>query len=62
MLKKTPIYDNRQIVGYASTPKAAEKLLRGTLQHIPKGWRITVRDRDTSIIALPPGFVYSVHP
>jgi hypothetical protein len=32
------------------------------LQHIPKGWKITVRERDTSITDLPPGFIYSVHP
>lgn len=59
---KQPIYDHRRIVGYATTPKQAERLLRGMLQHIPEGWRITVRERDTSIIDLPPGFIYSVHP
>lgn len=59
---QTPIYDNRRIVGYAATPKQAERLLRQMIQHIPKGWRITVRERDTSIIDLPPGFVYSIHP
>lgn len=58
----TPIYDNRRIVGYAKTTKHAEKLLKDMIQHIPKGWRITVRERDTSIIDLPPGFVYSIHP
>jgi len=62
MTKKTPIYDHRAIVGYASTPKTAEKLLRDMLQHIPTGWKITVGVRDTSIIDLPPGFIYSVHP
>jgi uncharacterized protein YbdZ (MbtH family) len=36
--------------------------LRNLLQHIPKGWRITVQHRDTSIIHLPAGWVYSVHP
>jgi len=61
-MKKQPIYDHRTVVGYASTPKAAQKVLRGALQHIPKGWKITVRERDTSIIDLPPGFIYSVHP
>jgi len=61
-MNKQPIYDNRNIVGYASTPKAAERLLRDMLQHIPKGWKITVRERDTSIIDLPPRFIYSIHP
>lgn len=61
-MKKQPIYDHRTVVGYAKTPKQAEKLLREMLQHTPKGWRVTVRERDTSIIDLPPGFIYSVHP
>lgn len=59
---KFPIYDNRLIVGYASSKLAAEKLLRQTLQHIPKGWKIVVQERDTSIIDLPAGFIYSVKP
>lgn len=61
-MKKIPIYDHRTVVGHASSVKDAEKVLRGILQHIPKGWKITVKERDTSIIDLPPGFIYSVHP
>jgi hypothetical protein len=57
-----PIYDNRTIVGYASTTKQAEKIIRGLLQNIPKGWKVTAKMRNTSIIDLPEGWVYSVHP
>jgi len=42
--------------------KQAEKIIKGLLQTIPKGWKVTVRERDTSIIDLPAGFVYSIHP
>lgn len=58
----TPIYDHRTIVGYARNIKHAQKILESMIQNIPKGWIISVRERDTSIIDLPPGFVYSVHP
>ena len=57
-----PIYDNRLIVGYASTQKQAQRTVAKMLQHIPKGWKVSCRMRDTSIIALPDGWVYSVHP
>ncbi len=57
-----PIYDNRTIVGYASTKKQAEKTVKNLLQTIPKGWKVSARMRDTSIIDLPSGWVYSVHP
>ena len=57
-----PIYDNRTIVGYASTSKQAQKIVAKLLQNIPKGWKVSVKARDTSIIDLPAGWVYSVHP
>jgi len=57
-----PIYDNRMIVGYASTAKQAQKTVSKLLQYIPKGWKVSCRMRDTSIIDLPVGWVYSVHP
>lgn len=61
-MTKLPIFDNRQIVGYASTAKQTEKIVRGLLQTIPIGWRVSVKMRDTAIIHLPAGWVYSVHP
>ncbi len=57
-----PIYDNRSLVGYAKSEEQARKLLVKTLQNIPRGWKITVKQRDNTIIDLPPGFIYSVHP
>ena len=59
---KHPIYDNRAIVGYASTAAQAARIARGLLQTIPAGWKVTARMRDTSIIDLPAGWIYSVHP
>lgn len=58
----TPIYDNRTIVGYAETPKQAVRVLKRLLQTVPPNWKITVKERDTAIIDLPAGFIYSVHP
>ncbi len=60
--KLQPIFDHRIIVGYAKTSQQAQKVLKGLLQNIPKGWVIDVRQRDISIIDLPAGFVYSIHP
>lgn len=57
-----PIYDNRLIVGYAKTAKQAQKIVSSLLQHTPRGWKVSVRLRDTSIVELPSGWVYSVHP
>jgi hypothetical protein len=57
-----PIFDNRQIVGHAKTAAQAKRILANALQTIPKGWKISVRMRDTSIIDLPAGWIYSVHP
>jgi hypothetical protein len=57
-----PIYNNREILGYAKNATQAKKILKKTLQHIPKNWVISVRLRDTSLINLPEGFIYSVHP
>lgn len=60
--KLFPIYDHRTIVGYALSIKQAEKTVRNLLQTIPKGWKVDVKVRDTSIVDLPAGFVYSIHP
>lgn len=59
---KLPIFDHRQIVGYASSAKQAEKYLRYILQHTVKGWKISVHMRNTDVIDLPAGWVYSIHP
>lgn len=57
-----PIYDNRMIIGYAKTQAQAKKLILSKLQTIPKGWTVSVKPRNTDIIDLPNGWVYSVHP
>jgi hypothetical protein len=59
---KKPVYDHRTIVGYAATKKQAQKIVKDALPPIPKGWKITVQERNTDIIELPPGWIYSVHP
>lgn len=56
-----PIWNHRELIGYARTAAHAHKILRGILSVNP-GWKITVRCRDTELIELPAGFVYSVHP
>jgi len=56
------IYDNREIIGQAKTAKQAQRIIQNLLQNIPAGWKVTVRQRDTSIIDLPAGWIYSVHP
>ena len=64
-MQALPIFSgpyNREITGYATTAKQAQKILKGLLQTIPKGWTIDVKRRDTSIVDGPDGWVYSVHP
>ena len=57
-----PIYDHRHVIGHAKTAAQAARIVRSLLQHVPAGWRVTVRQRDTSIIDLPAGWVFSIHP
>jgi len=57
-----PIFDHRTIIGYASNAGQAQRIVRGLLQTIPTGWRITVRVRNVDLINLPAGWIYSVHP
>jgi hypothetical protein len=57
-----PIYNNREIIGYAKNTKHAKTVIRKQLSTITKGWTISVGVRDTTIINLPDGFIYSIHP
>lgn len=57
-----PIWNHRELIGHASTATGARRVIAGLLQTIPPGWKITVRERDTTVIDLPAGFVFSVHP
>ena len=56
-----PIFNHRELLGYARTKKQAEKIVRN-LVNVNNGWKVTVSDRDTRIIDLPEGYVYSIHP
>lgn len=58
---KKPIYNWREIVGYAQTAEQAKRLLIKTLD-IPKGFTLSVWERPDyicEICNLPAGFVYS---
>ncbi len=57
-----PIFDHRTIIGYAKSSKQAQKIIVGLYQSIPRGWKVSVVERDTSIIDLPSGFIFSIHP
>ena len=57
-----PIFDNRMIVGYAKTAAQASRIARQLHQTIPAGWKVTTRLRNTELIPLPEGWVYSIHP
>lgn len=57
-----PIWDHRQKIGEAKNEEHAKRKIAGTFQNIPKGWKITVRERDTNLIDLPAGYIFSIHP
>ena len=61
-MRLKPIWNNRQLVGHAASAAAARRIVAGLLQTVPPGWKITVRERDTALIDLPAGFIFSVHP
>jgi len=55
-----PVYDHRLIIGYAKSAQAAQRLARQAHQGIPSGFQVVARRRDTSIIDLPEGWIYSI--
>ena len=58
---KKPIYNWREIVGYATTKEQAKRLLLKTL-NVPAGFTLSVWERPDyicEICSLPQGFVYS---
>jgi alkylated DNA nucleotide flippase Atl1 len=55
-----PIFNHREIVGYASTAAQAAKIVKKTYQHIAPGFRVIAKQRDTSIVDLPAGWVFSI--
>lgn len=56
---KTPIFDNRTIVGYASSIESAKRVIK-KLIHVDARAKLHVFLRNTEIIDLPAGFVYSI--
>ena len=62
MTIKQPMWNHRELIGYARNEKQAERIIRSKMQNIIKGWKVAIRLRDTEIIDLPAGFVFSVHP
>lgn len=62
MKNKLPIWNNRELVGYASGVKSAERMLRKLLTIHPlmslSVWRRPEHLQD--ILGLPDGFVYSI--
>ena len=59
---KLPIWNNRELVGYASSIAAAKKLLKSRLS-IPKRFSLFVCERPDymqEILELPAGYVYSI--
>lgn len=57
-----PIWDHRHKIGEAKSEEHAKRKIAGILQNIPSGWKITVRERDTNLINLPAGYIFSIHP
>jgi hypothetical protein len=60
---KKPIFNHREIIGYASSLKQAEKVIRSQLQAIPDGFQVIVKERSElmrDMLNSPPGYVYSI--
>lgn len=57
-----PVWEHRQKITEAKSEKQAKRKIASILQNTPKGWKITVSKRDTNLIDLPAGYVFSVHP
>jgi hypothetical protein len=60
---KKPIFNHREIVGYASSAKQAERIIRSKLQAIPDCFQVIVKERSElmrEMLNSPEGFIYSV--
>jgi hypothetical protein len=60
-MKKLPIYNWRELIGYASSVEEAKKIIRQKID-IPKGFTFNVWERPIEyqeILKLPAGYVYS---
>lgn len=60
---KKPIFNHREIIGFASTAKQAEKVIRKQLQAIPDSFQVIVKERSElmrEMLNSPEGFIYSI--
>jgi len=60
---KKPIFNHREIIGYASNPKQAEKVIRSKLQSIPDTFQVIIKERSELMCEMlnsPEGFIYSI--
>lgn len=57
--KPMPIWDHRMIVGYARSKKQAEKILKKEMNIHPL-FNLKVFKRDTEVVDLPAGWVYTI--
>ena len=61
-MKSIPIFDNREVIGHASTVKGAISVIKKMIT-IPRGFHLYVWRRSAlmqEILDLPDGFVYSI--
>ena len=60
---KKPIFNHREIIGYANNPKQAEKVIRSKLQSIPDSFQVIIKERSELMCEMlnsPEGFIYSI--
>ncbi len=60
---KKPIFNHREIIGFASNAKQAERVIRKQLQAIPDNFQVIVKERSElmrEMLNSPDGFIYSI--
>jgi hypothetical protein len=60
---KKPIFNHREIIGFATNAKQAEKVIRSKLSAIPDSFQVIVKERSElmrEMLNSPEGFIYNV--
>jgi hypothetical protein len=60
---KKPIFNHREIIGFATNAKQAERIIRSKLSVIPDSFQVIVKERSElmqEMLNSPEGFIYSV--
>lgn len=60
---KKPIFNHREIIGYASNQKQAERIIRSKLSVIPDTFQVIIKERSElmrEMLNSPEGFIYSI--